>query len=157
MSDSLHALRRAIAAIKSGDKATGRELLVALIRGDPRNESAWLWMSAVTDSDEQRRACLERVLAINPNNPTAHQGLVKLQQRQENRLRAGQAVGQSALSPPASLPKGAGSASPAAGRAERTAKASPTRVALWGLLIALGIALLARGAAGVYVYFTLVR
>jgi hypothetical protein len=71
-------LRQAIAAIKAGDKVGGRRLLAVMIRSDPRNEAAWLWMSAATDSDEQRRTCLERVLAINPDNPTARRGLAGL-------------------------------------------------------------------------------
>jgi Tfp pilus assembly protein PilF len=68
MSDSLH---RAIAAIRSGDKETGQRLLAEVIRNDPRNETAWLWMSSVIDTDEHRRDCLERVLAFNPHNETA--------------------------------------------------------------------------------------
>jgi hypothetical protein len=79
MSDNL---QRAIAAVRSGDKETGKRLLVEVIRNDPRNETAWLWMSAVSDIDEQRRACLERVLAINPNNETARRGLETLRQGQ---------------------------------------------------------------------------
>jgi hypothetical protein len=78
MSDPLHALRQAIAAIKAGDKAAGRRLLAAVIRENPRDEAAWLWMSAAIDVDEQRRTCLERVLAINPDNATARRGLASL-------------------------------------------------------------------------------
>jgi TM2 domain-containing membrane protein YozV len=75
-------LQQAIAAIKAGDKLTGQRLLAEVIHNDPRNESAWLWMSAVIDSDENRRTCLERVLAINPNNGTARRGLELLRQKQ---------------------------------------------------------------------------
>ena len=39
------ALQRAIAAIRSGDKETGQRLLAQVIRNDPHNENAWLWMS----------------------------------------------------------------------------------------------------------------
>jgi Tol biopolymer transport system component len=74
-------LENAIQAIKSGDKATGRRLLAEALRVDPRNEQAWLWMSGVVDSDEQRRQCLERVLAINPANALARQGLAALQHK----------------------------------------------------------------------------
>jgi hypothetical protein len=35
-------------------------------------------MSSVIDSDEHRRYCLERVLAISPSNEIARQGLAKL-------------------------------------------------------------------------------
>jgi hypothetical protein len=75
-------LQRAIAAIRSGDKETGQRLLAEVIRNDPRNETAWLWMSSVIDSDEHRRYCLERVLQTNPHNETARQGLEALTQKQ---------------------------------------------------------------------------
>jgi len=76
-------LQRAITAIRSGDKETGQRLLAEVIRDDPRNETAWLWMSSVIDSDEHRRSCLERVLAINPHNETAQRGLDALRHKQE--------------------------------------------------------------------------
>src|SRR3989304_1480593 len=79
MSDNL---QRPLAPIRSGDKETGKRLRAELSRNDPRNETAWLWMSAVIDSDEHRRTCLERVLAINPRNETARQGLEGLRQKQ---------------------------------------------------------------------------
>ena len=97
MSDNL---QRAIAAIRSGDKETGKRLLAELIRNDPRNETAWLWMSSVIDSDERRRTCLERVLAINPRNETAKQGLETLRRKQaEERPQVAQ---QSEPTPPTS-------------------------------------------------------
>jgi hypothetical protein len=80
MSDNL---QRAINAIRSGDKEAGKLLLAEAIRNDPRNETAWLWMSAVIDSEEYRRTCLERVLAINPHNETARRGLEALRQQAE--------------------------------------------------------------------------
>ncbi len=74
-------LQRAITEIRSGDKETGQRLLAEVIRNDPRNETAWLWMSSAIDSDDHRRYCLERVLAINPQNQTARQGLEALGQK----------------------------------------------------------------------------
>jgi hypothetical protein len=75
-------LQRAIAAIRADDKETGKRLLVEVIRDDPRHETAWLWMSSVLDSDAERRFCLERVLAINPGNQLARQGLEALGAKQ---------------------------------------------------------------------------
>jgi flagellar basal body-associated protein FliL len=75
-------LQQAIEIIKKGDKETGKQLLERVIRNDPSNETAWLWMSAVVDTDEERQRCLERVLAINPNNELARQGLEALRQKQ---------------------------------------------------------------------------
>jgi hypothetical protein len=75
-------LQRAIAAIRAHDKETGKQILVEVIRNDPHHEAAWLWMSSVLDSDEQRRYCLERVLTINPHNQLARQGLEALGAKQ---------------------------------------------------------------------------
>ena len=71
-------LQLAIDAIRSGDNETGHRLLEEVIRDDPHNATAWLWMSSVSDSNEYRRYCLERGLAISPHNLTAQQGLDKL-------------------------------------------------------------------------------
>ena len=75
-------LQTAIAAVHSGDKETAQRLLAQVIRDDPQNATAWLWMSSVTDSDEDRRHCLEQVLTINPHNETAQRGLEALSQMQ---------------------------------------------------------------------------
>ena len=75
-------LQTAIAAVHSGDKETAQRLLAQVIRDDPQNATAWLWMSSVTDSDEHRRYCLEQVLTINPHNETAQHGLEALSQMQ---------------------------------------------------------------------------
>lgn len=79
--DILDKLQRAIELIKSGDKQTGRQLLVEILKAEPTNEIAWLWMSNVVATDEQRYDCLRQVLAINPNNQVARKGLEKLQRR----------------------------------------------------------------------------
>lgn len=44
MSDEL---QQAITLIKSGDKQNGRRLLAEILKAEPRNEQAWLWMSSV--------------------------------------------------------------------------------------------------------------
>lgn len=71
-------LEEAIQAIKSGDKQKGKRLLVKILRQDSRNEMAWLWLSAVVDSNERSNYCLKRVLALNPNNQSAQMGLIHL-------------------------------------------------------------------------------
>lgn len=72
-------LGQAIAAIKSGDKASGAQMLAQLIKQNPRNEVAWLWLSTCVESNEQKQYCLNRVLAINPNNKDARQALAQLE------------------------------------------------------------------------------
>lgn len=68
-------LKQGIAAFKSGQKTKARTLFGQALKQDQRNEKAWLWMSCVMETDEERRACLEKVLAINPSNTAAIRGL----------------------------------------------------------------------------------
>jgi TM2 domain-containing membrane protein YozV len=75
-------LQEAITAIKSGDKETGKQLLVKILETDSRNEDAWLWMTQVVSSKSERIRYLENVLRINPDNETAKRGLAQLQQKQ---------------------------------------------------------------------------
>ena len=74
----LPSLQEAIAAIKAGDKEKGRKLLADILQADLENEMAWLWMSSVATSNEERRKYLKRVLEINPDNTAAQRGLAKL-------------------------------------------------------------------------------
>jgi tetratricopeptide (TPR) repeat protein len=68
-------LRRGIAAAKAGRAQEASQALLQVTEMDERNEQAWLWLSGVVESLEDRRVCLENVLAINPENPHAQAGL----------------------------------------------------------------------------------
>lgn len=68
-------LELAISAIRAGRKDEGRQLLNLLIQQNPNDEKAWLWMSSVVNTDEQRARCLYHVLAIKPDNALARRGL----------------------------------------------------------------------------------
>lgn len=72
-------LQTAIEAIRRGDAATGKELLLEILREDPSDDRAWLWMSSVVETDDMRRECLEEALKHNPDNRMARRGLEKLQ------------------------------------------------------------------------------
>ena len=72
-------MRQAIDAYKSGQKAEARRLLEQILERDASNEAAWLWLSATAQTVEERRACLERVLELNPANERARRGLEHLQ------------------------------------------------------------------------------
>jgi tetratricopeptide (TPR) repeat protein len=74
-------LREGIAAVKAGQKEEARQLLMQVVELDERNEQAWLWLSGIMGTPEERRICLENVLSINPDNAHAHAGLVWLDQQ----------------------------------------------------------------------------
>lgn len=78
-------LKQAVTAIKNGDKKTGKQLLTEILASDPKNEKAWLWMTQVVRSNDDRIFCLEKVLEINPDNLQVKQGLAVLQKEQANR------------------------------------------------------------------------
>lgn len=65
------ALSEAVTAAKLGQRHLARKLLGEIIERDPRNESAWLWVAALSEEKEQAVQALGRVLDINPNNQQA--------------------------------------------------------------------------------------
>jgi hypothetical protein len=71
-------LERAIQLIRMGDKKTGGKLLADVVKQDPRNEAAWLWLAACFDNDEKKKYCLKKALEINPDNTKAWNALQKL-------------------------------------------------------------------------------
>jgi len=73
-------LQQAIVMIKSGDKKGGGQLLAEIVRRDPRNGNAWLWLTSCVSTSEQKIYCLKKVLEIEPNNQVALATLPKLQQ-----------------------------------------------------------------------------
>jgi len=71
-------LNSAIAAFKSGDKNTAQQILSDLVKSEPNNENAWLWLSACLTNVEHKLHCLDKVLSINPNNQNAQKALAQL-------------------------------------------------------------------------------
>ncbi len=70
---------QALAAIEAGDRDLGRRLLAELVRANSRHEQGWLRLASVVDNRQQMADCLRRVLALNPNNVTAHDWLAEVQ------------------------------------------------------------------------------
>lgn len=71
-------LRSGIEAAQSGRHADARALFDQVIARDPDQELAWLWKATVAETVDERRACLRRVLVINPENLQAGQALERL-------------------------------------------------------------------------------
>ncbi len=74
-------VREGISAYRAGRKVEARALLLRAVEIDQYNEEAWLWLSAVVESPEEQRTCLENVLTINPGSERAKQGLQMLSQK----------------------------------------------------------------------------
>jgi tetratricopeptide (TPR) repeat protein len=74
-------LREAVTSAKAGNTIWARECLSRVLRADPRNEIAWFWLSAVLETIDEKRYCLERVLSLNPDNQQARSGLQWLEQQ----------------------------------------------------------------------------
>lgn len=78
--DTTEILRRAVQAARNGRELTARDLFQDVVRLDPNNEVAWMWLSGLLDSLEDRIAACERVLSINPGNrqmQAYHENLLK--------------------------------------------------------------------------------
>lgn len=75
-------LNESIAAAKAGDEAGAKDKLARVVEHDPHNETAWLWLAALVDTDDELRICLENVLTINPANDTARARLAMLESAQ---------------------------------------------------------------------------
>lgn len=71
-------LQQGIASAKAGQKAEAFQTLQQAVKIDPRNETAWLWLSSVARNDQERIFCLKQLLAINPQNEMAVKGLKAL-------------------------------------------------------------------------------
>lgn len=64
-------LDQAISFYKSGNRKAASEVLKNLLKNEPKNEAAWLWLSACVENNEQKLYCLRKVLEINPDNQHA--------------------------------------------------------------------------------------
>jgi tetratricopeptide (TPR) repeat protein len=76
-------LREGVAAVKAGHNEYARELLIRVVAHDDQNAQAWLWLSGVVESLEDRKVCLENVLGIDPDNAAARKGLTWVQRQMQ--------------------------------------------------------------------------
>jgi hypothetical protein len=76
-------LQQAIALIKSGQKKQGGQILAEIVKQQPNNESAWLWLAHCVNTNQQKIYCLNKALEINPQNGAALTAIQKLQEENE--------------------------------------------------------------------------
>ncbi len=156
-------LQKGIQVYRSGDRAGAMRIFSDLLRENPRNEPAWLWLSACVDDPHKREFCLKKVLEINPNNRPALDGLAKLHSVVVSPAAAAQtarpaqpAQNASVQTPPP--PRRAANQPSAARRSIARPAAAPQKkrsFPLWAVVLLVMVCLLsAAGAAvGGYYYF----
>lgn len=71
-------LAQARLAIKAGRRNEARQLLQAILKENPQNEEAWLWLSGAVETPELKIQCLRKVVSLNPGNAAARRGLAQL-------------------------------------------------------------------------------
>lgn len=85
MTDEVESLiKDGIRAYKSQKRVEAFEVFSKATELDPYNAQAWLWLSAVVDTEEDQRVCLENVLHIDPNNAAAQKGLKMLDAKRKS-------------------------------------------------------------------------
>ncbi|HEU4326098.1 MAG TPA: hypothetical protein VFS21_23360 [Roseiflexaceae bacterium] len=72
------ALAQGIQSLKAGDTQAARRLLTQALLGDLDNLQGWLWLSGAVSVPGERKYCLERVLALDPQHAAARRGLATL-------------------------------------------------------------------------------
>lgn len=95
-------LDQAAAASSLGDREEAERLFRRATERSPANTRAWLGLAAAVESLEEKRACFERVLTIDPDNSEARAALQRLTQLLAD-SQAGQPAG-TATSRPGSSP-----------------------------------------------------
>lgn len=68
-------LWQAIGLSRAGDREGARRVLESIIEQDPQNAMAWVWMTEVTDNQDEKRYCLEIALSITPDDEVLKRGL----------------------------------------------------------------------------------
>jgi tetratricopeptide (TPR) repeat protein len=68
-------LEEGITAAQTGQKERACQCLMQVVKADENNEQAWLWLSGVVESLEDKQTCLENVLALNPDSGPAKKGM----------------------------------------------------------------------------------
>lgn len=63
-------------ALEQGDRFQARDQLASLLKEDPDNIEYWLLMSTVVESNKERIYCLNKVLALDPENQDAKLGMI---------------------------------------------------------------------------------
>ena len=75
-------IKKAANALKSGDRSLARELILAEVKQNPENLTAWLWALEVAANEKEKRTILSRILKLDPNHKGALLYLKKLDEQE---------------------------------------------------------------------------
>ena len=78
-----HRLKAAIKALKNNQPSQARKLLLAEVKENPSNLTAWTWALEVAANEKEKRTMLKKILSLDPNHQGALRYLNKLNQSQE--------------------------------------------------------------------------
>ena len=78
-----HRLKAAIKALKNNQPSQARKLLLAEVKENPSNLTAWTWALEVSANEKEKRTILKKILSLDPNHQGALRYLNKLNQSQE--------------------------------------------------------------------------
>ncbi len=71
-------LKLAVSALREGNRSQARALILAELREDPKNLTAWLWALEVAANEKEKRSILNRILTLDPTHKGALQYLKNL-------------------------------------------------------------------------------
>lgn len=71
-------LQRARLAVQTGRPGDARRILAALLRQNPADAAAWVWLGKAVDDAAKREECFRRALRCDPENDEARRGLIAL-------------------------------------------------------------------------------
>jgi len=75
-------LQSAIKALKAGKLSRARKLILAEVKENPSNLTAWTWALELAANEKEKRTILKRILSLDPNHKSALVYLKKLDQVQ---------------------------------------------------------------------------
>ncbi len=71
MSKSAANLQAGVTAARAGNHTHARGWFIRVLQQEPRNETAWFWLSRVMPDTEQALRCIDHLLTINPRHAQA--------------------------------------------------------------------------------------
>ncbi len=76
-------LYEAIALIREGKLDEARRMIFEIIRSEPTNEMAWMWLAETLSSDSDRMKVLQACLLENPSSKITNMAIEKLREKMD--------------------------------------------------------------------------